>query len=86
MISKPKILILHINRFRHNQGEIKKILGNHQIKRSIGEYKLVGFVAHKGSHIHAGHYQYYSRVDNHRWALFNDNKVTEFNVGEDEEF
>lgn len=84
MINQPKILILHINRFRHNEGETKKILGNNPIKRVIGDYKLVGFVAHKGTYIHAGHYQYYSRIDGNRWALFNDIKVTEFNVGEDE--
>lgn len=62
------------------------MLGNNPIKRKIEDYRLVGFVAHKGAHIHAGHYQYYSRIDDNRWALFNDIKVTEFNVTEDEEF
>jgi uncharacterized UBP type Zn finger protein len=86
LANRPRVLILHINRFRHKEGQAKKILGNHPIKRMIGEYKLVGFIAHKGTHIHAGHYLYYYRVDEGRWALFNDSRVTEFNVAENEEF
>jgi uncharacterized UBP type Zn finger protein len=86
MVNKPTILILHINRFRHTQEKIKKILGNYPIKRQIDGYTLVGFIAHKGSHINAGHYLYYSRIDENRWALFNDDKVTEFNIGKEEEF
>jgi uncharacterized UBP type Zn finger protein len=86
LINKPRILILHINRFKHNKGESKKILGNNPIKRTIDDYSLAGFVAHKGTYIHAGHYLYYAKIDQTRWALFNDNKVTEFNVAEDEEF
>ncbi len=75
--------MLHINRFSNKKGEVKKLLGNNPIKRTIEDYRLVGFIAHKGSHIHAGHYQYYSRIDENRWALFNDNIVTEFNVGDE---
>jgi ubiquitin C-terminal hydrolase len=84
LINKPRILILHINRFRTTQKGVNKILGNYPIRRSIGDYHLVGFIVHKGSSINAGHYLYYARIEETRWALFNDSKVTEFNIGKEE--
>ena len=43
----------------------------------------MGFISHKGASINAGHYIYYYKADENRWALFNDNKVTEFNIARD---
>lgn len=41
-----------------------------------GVFDLLGFVNHKGTSIHAGHYVAHVRSGN-GWALFNDNKVVQ---------
>ena len=41
-----------------------------------GTYELLGFVNHKGTSVHAGHYVAHVR-SGEGWALFNDNKVVQ---------
>lgn len=75
IINEPKLLILHINRFSHKEGVSKKNLGNKPIKRKLGNYRLVGFISHRGANISAGHYLFYGRVGKNRWAIFDDIRV-----------
>lgn len=76
---------MHINRFDYKlRGE--KILGNKHIERRIENYRLVGFICHSGERISNGHYVFYGNIDKDRWAIFNDSRVSEISVPEDEQF
>jgi ubiquitin C-terminal hydrolase len=39
------------------------------------DYQLVGIICHLGKNMEHGHYVYYHKVGEKRWALFNDNVV-----------
>lgn len=46
----------------------------------MSSYELVGMVSHKGRSVNHGHYVYFHRINPKRWAEFNDNQVTEFEI------
>ncbi|RKP21674.1 ubiquitinyl hydrolase [Rozella allomycis CSF55] len=48
--------------------------GNEKSQDGEGNYKIVGFISHKGSSVHCGHYVCHLLVDD-KWILFNDNRV-----------
>ena len=72
---KGSILIVHINRFSVSKGELRKELPTKSIQRNIGNYELVGMLFHIGKRMQSGHYTYYSRIDQKRWADMNDGTV-----------
>lgn len=75
LIPECKILIVHINRFSHEDGKAKKELSTQTILRTFGNYDLVGMICHIGKNVEHGHYIYYGKVSAKRWAQFNDQMV-----------
>jgi ubiquitin C-terminal hydrolase len=75
---KCKILIVHINRFSLCDGEAYKELSTQRILRKFLNYELVGMICHSGKKVTWGHYMYYHKLTDKRWAHFNDRVVEEF--------
>eukprot|EP01136_Pigoraptor_vietnamica_P029927 Opistho-1_new@88513 len=46
-------------------------------REAIPKYRLHAYVTHKGTSVHCGHYVAHVRMDDGRWAFFNDEKVAD---------
>lgn len=79
------IMIVHINRFSHENGRTKKELSTQTILRNFGAYQLVGMICHIGKNVENGHYIYYGRINPKRWAQYNDKIVEEFDLSNEDE-
>lgn len=80
-----KVFFLHLNRFSHINGVIRKELATQKIPRVFMGYELIGIVFHIGKNVQTGHYIYYQRVGAKRWAEMNDNQVFEFELSAPDE-
>lgn len=65
-------LIVHINRFSMSAGLPKKELPTQRIPRLFAHHHLVGILFHIGKNVQSGHYVYYQKVGERRWAELND--------------
>jgi len=50
--------------------------GPAEIEQGPANYELKGFISHKGTSVHCGHYVAHVKQDG-RWVLYNDEKVVQ---------
>lgn len=66
---------------------MKKELSTQTISRHFKNYELIGMIFHIGKNVEAGHYVYYAKRGEKRWAELNDTITYEFELDkEDEQF
>jgi len=71
----PKCLFIRLQPFQENQEEIQMDLPMCLTLNNNLDYELKGFIEHKGSSIHYGHYVAYC-LDGNGWNCYNDDRIT----------
>lgn len=80
IIKWPLVLLVHLERYSFKNDKQIKELGSSNIPRTFKNFKLMGIISHIGKNPMCGHYVLYWKKEPLIWLEFNDERVYEFHL------